>query len=138
MKYRRMIDMRQWDITNITDWLEEFESDYELIYSKFRLKVNYDNGWKQYKAWVKNTIEHHDFDSSKYNYSNTIINLQNKKFRNRNKDLCLIFEGILAEGFSNAFAEFLGHVGNVMVSTHRKGMCTSVCVQKKIYKTYTK
>ena len=118
--------MRQWYITNITEWLEDFESDYELIYTKFRLKVNYNNGWNQYKSWVNNTIEHHDFDSSKYDYSNTLkINLQNKKFKARNKDFCLIFEGILTEGFSNAFAEFLGHIGNVMVPTHRKGLYLS-------------
>ena len=117
-----MVEMKKWDITNITEWLQDFQHDFDYIHTKFRLKVDYNSAWEQYKRWINATIEHHDFDAEKYNYSRTItLNLQNKKFVARNKDLCLIFDGILTEGFSNAFAEHLGHIGNVMVPSHRKG-----------------
>lgn len=75
---------------------------------------------------MNDTIEGHDFDSLRWYYSITLkINLQNKQFKSQNKDLYLIFEGILTESFSNAFAEFLEHIGNVTAPTHRKGMYQS-------------
>ena len=120
------MEMRKWDITNIAEWLDQFEDEYELIYTKFRLKVDYNEGWSQYKRWVNHQIEHNDFDKDKYDYLNTIhLNLKNKKFKKRNPDLCLILDCILTKGFSNAFAEFLGHIGNITVPVlHRKGLGT--------------
>ena len=64
----------------------------------------------------------HQDDLDKYDYYFEITRkLACRSWQRRNPDLALIFDGILTTGYSNAFAEALGHLGNVAIPSHEKG-----------------
>ena len=78
-------------------------------------------GWNEYKRFVREQCRKYQNKVPEYDYFKVVAEkLINESWLRTNQNLCILFEGIWTEGFSNAFAEFLGHLGNVMMPPHKR------------------
>lgn len=81
----------------------EVKSAYHKIYQKFKLKVDKNRGCGQYKLLIKKQVQVFD-DKLKW-----------------------LFRCDSVEGFSNSFAEFLVHIGNIVKSMQQQGTLFVYC-----------
>ena len=122
-RFERLCCIDQWNTDDLDSFFDGFYEDFVEIHVPFRLKVDLHDAWTQYKGWVRGKVRMYAEEPEKYNYFREIsAALQRSNFWTNCKDLALIFEGIFAYGYSNAFAEYLGHLGNVLMPAHKKQM----------------
>ena len=116
-----MVDMSCWNVDNLDDWFEDMNPVFIEAHVKYRRKVNLNQAWNQYKEWVQEMDAKYRRDRTKYDYFHELSqSLASSSWCEHFHDLSLIFDGILTTGYSNAFAEALGHIGNVCMPAHRR------------------
>ena len=110
------------DLENIDEYLQDdINPIFIEVYQPFRLKCELNPSWIQNKDFIKSMIlvQQDEIDGYDYYYEMAKC-LKSKAWRRKNKDLSVILNGIMTMGCSNAFAETMGHIGNIRIPAHRK------------------